>query len=172
MVADYLFKIFPLKDEGFLTEMRSKMVSRVQLNKLSLKLGLDKFIESQQDYSGPNKSMMGDAFEAFIGALYIDKGYNFTKDVIVNNIIAHHFDMDELETTETNYKSKILEWSQKEKIPVEFVVISETGSSHKKQYIVEVQVDNQGIAKGVDYSIKGAEQFAAEKAFDILQLNR
>ncbi len=170
VVADYLFKMFPLKDEGFLTEMRSKMVSRAQLNKLSQRLGFDNFIESQQDLSGHNKSMMGDAFEAFIGALYLDKGYNFTRKIITERIIAHHFDIEELENTETNFKSKLLEWSQKEKVDLEFVVVSENGSGHKKQYIVEVHVDGKSVASATDFSIKGAEKFAAEKAIETLQI--
>lgn len=169
VVADYLFKMFPLKDEGFLTEMRSKIVSRVQLNKLSQRLGLDQFIESHQDTAGHNKSMMGDAFEAFIGALYLDKGYNFTRKIIIDRIIAHHFDMEELESTDTNFKSKLLEWSQKEKVTVEFVVVSENGSGHKKQYTVEVLVEGQSKATAIDFSIKGAEQYAAEKALQALQ---
>lgn len=172
VVADYLFKIFPFKDEGFLTEMRSKIVSRAQLNKLSQRLGLDQFIESHQDTGGHYKSMMGDAFEAFIGALYLDKGYNFTRKIIVDRIIAHHFDLEELESTETNFKSKLLEWSQKEKVNVEFVVLSENGSGHKKQYIIEVQVDGKSISNAADFSIKGAEQYAAEKAIEALQINR
>ena len=170
IVADFLFKMFPLKDEGFLTEMRSKMVSRVMLNKLSQRLGLGQFIESQQDTGGHNKSMMGDAFEAFIGALYLDKGYDFTHKIITERIIAHHFDLEELESTETNFKSKLLEWSQKEKVSLEFVVLAENGSGHKKQYHVEVQVDGNGIAKAVDFSIKGAEQSAAQKALEVLQV--
>lgn len=164
VVADYLFKLFPLKDEGFLTEMRSKMVSRAQLNKLSQKLGLSTFIESAQDGQNQFKSMMGDAFEAFIGALYLDKGYKYAARIIVDNIIGQHYDLDMLQTTEFNFKSKLLEWSQREKRPVEYVVVEEGGRSHKKQYTVEVRIEGECIAKGIDFSIKGAEQNASEKA--------
>jgi len=171
VVADYLFKKFPLKDEGFLTEMRSKMVSRAYLNKLAIRLGLDQFIESTQDGFSYNKSMMGDAFEAFIGAVYLDKGYNFSRKLLIDRIIAHHYDLDEIEHTETNYKSKLLEWSQKEKCSLEFALLSESGSSHKKQYVIEIRIDGNPVARGTDFSIKGAEQLAAEKAFDQLQLD-
>lgn len=167
IVADFLFKLFPLKDEGFLTEMRSKMVSRVQLNKLAQKLGLERFIESQQENFGTNRSMMGDAFEAFIGALYIDKGYKFTQKVLLNNIIAHHYNIEEIQTTEVNYKSRLLEWAQREKKTLEFVVITETGNCHNKQYLVEVVIDGQPICRATNFSIKSAEQLAAEKAYDI-----
>lgn len=172
IVAEYLFKLFPTKDEGFLTEMRSKMVSRVQLNKLSQKLGMDEFIESQQEIFGPNRSMMGDAFEAFIGALYLDRGFEFTKKIFIDYIIAHHYDLEELETTEFNYKSKLIEWAQKEKIALDFNVIPSNGGRHQKQYTVEIMVDNKAVCQGMDYSIKGAEQLAAAKAYDILGLNR
>ncbi len=168
IVADFLFKLFPLKDEGFLTEMRSKMVSRVQLNKLSQKLGLERFIETQQENFGNNRSMMGDAFEAFIGALYIDRGYKFTRKVVIKNIIGHHYNIEEIQTTEVNYKSRLLEWTQKEKKSLEFRVVSELGNSHNRQYLVEVYVDNQPICRGTNFSIKSAEQLAAEKAVDIL----
>jgi ribonuclease-3 len=170
VVADYLFKKFPYKDEGFLTEMRSKIVSREQLNKLSRKLGLDKFIQSSQDSKSFFRSMEGDAFEAFIGAVYLDRGYTFTKKLIINRIINVHFDIDELVNTEVNFKSKLIEWSQKERKVVDFNVITEVGNGNSKQYIVEIKVDNNTCAIGQDYSIKGAEKIAAEKAYSSLHL--
>ena len=170
VVADYLFKKFPYKDEGFLTEMRSKIVSREQLNKLSRKLGLDQFIRSNQDTKSFFRSMDGDAFEAFIGALYLDRGYNFTKKVIINHIINVHFDIDDLVNTEINFKSKLIEWSQKERREIDFNVVTEVGSGNSKQYIVEIRVDKNICAIGQDYSIKGAEKIAAEKACSSLHL--
>lgn len=170
VVADYLFKKFPYKDEGFLTEMRSKIVSRQQLNKLSRKLGLKKFIQSNQDSKSFFRSMDGDAFEAFIGALYLDRGYNFTRKIIINRIINVHFDIDDLEHTEVNFKSKLIEWSQKERKEVDFHVVTEVGNGNSKQYIVEIKVDNNTCAIGQDYSIKGAEKIAAEKAYSSLHL--
>ncbi len=170
IVADYLFKKFPYKEEGFLTEMRSKLVSREQLNKLSNKMGLDQFIQSNQDSKSYFRSMTGDAFEALIGAIYLDKGYNFTRKVVINRIINVHFDIDELEKFENNFKSKIIEWSQKEKKEVKFNMVSEVGTGSKKQYVVELTVDDKVYASGCDFSIKGAEKLAAEKAFIQLQI--
>lgn len=170
VVADYLFKKFPYKDEGFLTEMRSKLVSREQLNKLSRKLGLDNFIQSNQDSKSFFRSMEGDAFEAFIGALYLDRGYNFTKRIIINRIINVHFDIDDLVNTEVNFKSKLIEWSQKERKDIDFNVVTEVGNGNSKQYIVEIRVENDICAIGQDYSIKGAEKIAAEKAYASLHL--
>ncbi len=170
VVADYLFKKFPYRDEGFLTEMRSKIVSREQLNKLSRKLGLDQFIQSNQDSKNFFRSMQGDAFEAFIGAIYLDQGYNFTKKIIVNRIINVHFDIDNLVNTEVNYKSKLIEWSQKERKEVHFNVVAEVGSGSKKQYVIEIKVEDRILSAGQDFTIKGAEKIAAEKAYMSIQL--
>jgi len=164
VVADYLFKLFPFKDEGFLTEMRSKIVSRSQLNDLARKLGLNKLIMANQNSPGQFKSIYGDAFEAFVGAIYVDKGYEFTKKIIINHIIKFHLDIDKLESLDLNYKSKLLEWTQKYKKSIDFKVVDEVGSGHRKQYLVEVYVDDESVGKGRDFSIKAAEQNAAEMA--------
>ena len=164
VVADHLFKMFPYKDEGFLTEMRSRIVSRAQLNKLSQKLGIDTLITANTEKNNVYRSMKGDAFEALIGAMYLDKGYNFTRQIVIEKIIRQHFDLHELENNNTNYKSQIIEWSQREKRPVEFVILNEVGHGYNKQYVVDILVDKVSLGKGRDYSIKGAEQDAAMKA--------
>jgi ribonuclease-3 len=170
VIADYLFKKFPYKGEGFLTEMRSKIVCRSNLNKLSRKMGLDRLIESSAETKSSSKSMRGDAFEAFIGALYIDKGYDFSRKVIIRRIVNIHIDIDNLEHLDTNFKSKLIEWAQKEKINVEFKVVGERGEKNKRQYEVEVYVDSEPVSMGIDFSIKGAEKIAAEKACKSLSI--
>jgi len=170
IIAEFLFKKFPYKGEGFLTEMRSKIVCRANLDKLSRKLGIDRLIESSADSKSTAKSIRGDAFEAFIGALYLDKGYNYTRKIIIKRIVNIHIDIDALEYLDTNFKSKLIEWAQKEKKEVNFVVISEKGERNKHQYEVEVLVDNEPISRGIDFSIKGAEKIAAEKACNELSL--
>ena len=105
--------------------MRSKMVSRAQLNKLSHKLGIDSYIQTASENNNHFRSIKGDAFEALIGAMYLDKGYEFTRKVVIGKIIKFYFDIDDLENTDTNFKSKLIEWSQREKRSVEFVVITE-----------------------------------------------
>ena len=132
VTADYLFKTFPTKDEGFLTEMRSKIVSRATLNKLSQKMGIDRLIQLDSSSSGTFRSFKGDAFEALIGAMYLDKGYDFTRKIILERIIKYYFNIDELVNQEVNFKSKIIEWSQREKKQVQFNVCDETGSGYKK----------------------------------------
>ena len=164
VVADYLFKKFPYKDEGFLTEMRSKIVSRNQFNNLAIKLGIDKIIQSTQDANNIPKSINGDAFEAVIGAVYLDKGYDFSKKLIIEKIIKIHIDIEELESTDKNFKSKLIELVQKEKKNLEYKVVNEVGEGNFKQYVVEVFIDEVSFGKGQDFSIKGAEQSASEKA--------
>ena len=168
VVAHYLFKRFPGKDEGFLTEMRSKIVSRTSLNKLSHKMGLMQFIKISAADAHLMKSAGGNAFEAFIGAMYLDKGYEFTRKVIVKRILKHHFDLEELMNTEISYKSKVIEWAQKEKINVQFSVVDEQNIKGQKQFQVALLVNKEPMAKALDYSIKGAENLAAEKAWSQL----
>jgi ribonuclease-3 len=172
VVADFLFKKYPYENEGFLTDMRSKIVSRAALNKLSHKLGLDCHIMSGGDKGKQGRSAGGDAFEAFVGAMYLDKGYKFTTKILIDRIICVHFDMEQLIESEVNYKSKIVEWSQKSKIEAKFEVVDKIGEKFQKQYVVAVMVDNKEISRAMDYSIKGAEKIAAEKAWFILHPNK
>lgn len=165
IIADYLFRRFPFNDEGFLTQMRSKIVSRSSLNKLSRKLGLQNLVVSADIQPVQPKSAGGDAFEAFIGAVFLDKGYNFTKKIMLKRIIGVHFDVDMLVEKEVSYKSRIIEWSQKEKRDIQFKVMKQVGEKNKRQYVVSVIIDNNLIATSQDYSIKGAEKLAAEKAW-------
>jgi ribonuclease III len=169
IVADFLFKKFPYKNEGFLTEMRSRIVNRASLNKLSQKLGLDKLVMTSKDNRGQFKSVNGDAFEAFVGALYLDKGYTSAFKIVVARIIELHIDMDTLEKSESNFKSKLIEWSQKEKKSLDFRMVNELGEGYSKQYEVVVYIDEKAFGKARDFSIKGAEQRAAEKSLNLIQ---
>ena len=168
VVADYLFRMFPTKSEGFLTEMRSKIVSRASLNKLSQKLGFEQMIHYSHDSHSNFKSITGNAFEAFVGALYLDRGYNFTKHIIIDRIIRLHLDLEQLENTDVNFKSKLLEWAQKEKHKLFFKLIGGKDNPHEKLYHVVTVIDDEEYGKGADFSIKGAEQLAAEKTWNML----
>jgi ribonuclease-3 len=170
IVADYLYKKFPYQNEGFLTEMRSRIVSRSRFNKLSLKMGLNKLIFQGNGSFSSSKSIYGDTFEALIGAVYLDRGYNFTRRTVIRRIIDVHLDVDEIERTDTNFKSRILEYAQREKKTLEFKVVQELGDGHRKQYVVELFLDNESVGRGQDFSIKGAEQVAAEKACEELSI--
>lgn len=169
VVGEYLFRKFPTKQEGFLTEMRSKIVSRASLNKLSVKFGLNNLIHYVRTNDHCKyRSMAGNAFEAFTGALFLDYGYNYTYKVIVNNIIKLHINLNELEKTELNYKSRLLEWAQKEKHQINFKQIGVKGNGYDKLYVIQILIDEKEYAQATDHSIKGAEQLAAEKTWQMM----
>ncbi|MBL4752096.1 MAG: ribonuclease III [Flavobacteriales bacterium] len=162
VVAHYLFKRFPFEDEGFLTEMRSKIVNRAHLNKLAVKLGFNELIAD----SGENisRSVYGDAFEALIGAIYLDKGYKASNEFIVNRIFKFHVDMDELEMTEVNFKGKLIDWGQKERKDITFELVEEIGKGYGKKYKIAIMVEGENWGEAIDFSKKKSEQRAAEIA--------
>ncbi len=163
VVADYLFKKYPLKDEGFLTKMRSKIVSRHSLNDLSKKIGLDKIVIARLDKKSKTDSIYGNAFEALIGAVYLDRGNKSCEHFILKRIISPHISLDKLENEETNFKSRIIEWAQKEKRDLTFDIVSEYGEGRNKFFEACVKLDGQEITRGEGTSKKKAEQIAAHK---------
>ena len=167
-VADYLFHTYPTQPEGFLTEMRSRIVSRASLNKLSEKLGFGDYIRHAPDTGSQARSMGGNAFEALMGAIYLDRGFDFAQHIIIERIIKVHIDLEQLQQTDVNFKSKLLEWSQKHKKNTIFKQLEEIGEGHKKQFHVQVLIDGKPYADAIDRSIRGAEQLAAEKTCQVL----
>lgn len=171
VIAEYLFKKYPFRDEGFLTETRSKLVNRETLNAIGIKIGLKNalnlVIDSRQ-FTG-NKSLYGDVLEAFLGAVYLDRGYKFSKKLIQSRILIH-MDLDEIVSTIYNYKSKIIEWSQKENKQVDFVVIQVNGNQQFKEFVVELKVDNSQVFQGKGATKKKAEQDASRIACEQLDL--
>lgn len=169
-VADFLFHTYPTQQEGFLTEMRSRIVSRASLNKLSQKLGFENYIKYNHDNTdnASYKSLGGNTFEALMGAIYLDKGFNFTKKVIINQIIRIHLDLDQLQQTDVNFKSKLLEWGQKNKHHIDFRLVDTTNENHRKLFHVQVFIDEDAYAEATDFSIKGAEQLSAERTWNML----
>ncbi|HVW96614.1 MAG TPA: ribonuclease III [Mucilaginibacter sp.] len=170
VVADVLFKLYPYEDEGFLTELRSKIVSRNNLNALARKLGFDRLIEydSRMLNSSRQGSLLGDAFEALIGAVYLDKGYDFTRSFLVNYIIKAHVDIQTLEQTETNFKSKLIEWCQRHSKDVVFYLVDNDDGENSKLFTVQAIVDGDVMGQGKEFSKKNAEKLAAEKACESL----
>lgn len=174
-VADYLFRTYPTQSEGFLTEMRSRIVSRASLNRLSQKLHLEDHIH----YAADNgkypafRSLGGNVFEALMGAIYLDRDFDFAKRVIIDRIIRTQIDIDQLQQTDVNFKSKLLEWAQKEKVKkhVEFRLLNEEQTKNNKLFHVQIFIDGQPYGDAVDYSIKRAEQSAAEKTWNLLPNN-
>lgn len=170
VISDFLFRTFPYKDEGFLTKMRSKIVSRYSLNRLGMKFGINTFIQKSGDSSLKGTSIIGDAFEALIGAIYVDQGYGRTRDFILERVVKNYIDLEQLENTEFDFKSKLIEWVQKEKKKLSFNLVKELGSGSEKQFVIEVIIDTISYAEGIHYSKKRAEQIAAEQTCIKLQL--
>lgn len=170
VVADFLYRKYPYQGEGFLTELRSKIVSRASLNKLAKQMGMEELLEYQRDSSGGFKSVCGDAFEALVGAMYIEKGYRFTQRVIVNRILCTYLDVEAMASTEWNFKSKLIDWGQKnhQKVTFEVVRTLSQGRSGRRQYESLVSIDGEPQQSGIEFSIKAAEQLAAEKTYKSL----
>ena len=170
VVAEVLFKLYPFEDEGFLTELRSKIVSRVNLNQLARKLGFEQLIEydNRMLNSARQGSLLGDAFEALIGAVYLDKGYDFTRNFLVNHIIKSHIDIHKLEQTETNFKSKLIEWCQRHSKDIAFDLINNQEGENLKLFTIQALVDGEAMGLGKEFSKKNAEKLAAEKACETL----
>ena len=163
IVAKYLFEKFPGKDEGFLTKMRSKIVSRQSLNALAVKIGLNNLIISRLDKNSKTESIYGNAFEALIGAIYLDKGLEVCETFLLKKVIEPNISLDKLENEETNFKSRIIEWAQKEKQDLAFEILQEYGEGRGKEFEAVIVLDGKQTTTGRDKSKKGAEQKAAEK---------
>lgn len=171
VIAEHLFKKFPFRDEGFLTETRSKLVNRETLNSIGIKIGLKDTLElviDSRQFTG-NKSLYGDILEAFLGAIYLDRGYQFSKKLILSRILIH-MDLEGMISTVSNYKSKIIEWAQKENKTVEYKVIQINGNQRFKEFVVELHVDEESISSGKGPTKKKAEQDASKYACEKLGL--
>ena len=167
IVADFLYKKYPNQGEGYLTEMRSKIVSRANLNKLAQKIGLSQLEQYNRMSQGIFKSIDGDTFEALIGAIYLEKGYKFTRHIVIDKIINLHLDVDAMAHTDWNFKSKLIDWGQKNHKKVSFEVerVMYQGHESRRQYDVRVKIDDTPAEHAIEYSIKAAEQLAAEKTY-------
>lgn len=162
VIADFLFHRYKNKDEGFLTKMRSKMVNRNFLGNLAKKLELDEFVHFNNKPSVQNKNICGNAFEALIGAVFLDKGYKKTKKIIIHNIIGKFIDLEELIDTEYNYKSVLIEWGQKYKKEITFT--TEEESLTPPCFFSSAMIDGIIFGEGKGGCKKEAEQNAAGQA--------
>lgn len=170
IVADIVFKQFEYKKEGFLTNMRSKIVQRETLNRLALELGIDKLIKTSARNTAPNTHMYGNALEALIGAIYLDQGYRVAKKFIYERLIQEHLNIDTVAETEVNYKSRLIEWGQKQKISVDFNLIdSFVDDNNTPVFKSAVLIMDEEAGKGKGYSKKESQQKAAKEAYIKLQ---
>lgn len=172
IVAEYLYNRYPRKDEGFLTQMRSRIVNRSFLTQLTFKLGLNHFVTSNTNSVNESSHIFGDVFEAFIGAIYLDKGYQGVKDFLIKKVLSIHVDLHELEKNDNNFKSQLIEWGQKNKREVEFDTRENTDTGNNKPpFISVIRIDGQIVGKGEGFSKKEAQQNSASKALINLENN-
>ncbi|MEM7549096.1 MAG: ribonuclease III [Bacteroidota bacterium] len=174
IIAEYLFKKYPFKEEGFLTDIRSRVVNRESLNELARKIGLQKLIVYSKGSTrgNANKSMLGDAMEAFIGAIYLDRGYKFCRNFVLNDLFLPNIDFSKRIKEDPNYKSRIIEYAQKKGINIRFEIVEvDEGIYNRKEFTAQIFLDEkpQGIGHGSNK--KKAEQSAAKKTLESLNLN-
>lgn len=173
VIAEYLFKLFPKKDEGFLTQMRSRIVNGQNLFMLAKKFGFDVLLNSRLNKKEKvSSSAYGDAFEAFIGAVFMDKGFDVTKKFILNQIIKAHIDINELLQNDTDYKSQFQILMQRQKKQFEYTILKEEHNGREKTYSIQLSID--GVEQGVfeHKSKKVAEQKVAQLVLDKIQENK
>ncbi|MCU0380814.1 MAG: ribonuclease III [Chitinophagaceae bacterium] len=169
VVADYLFKRYPYKGEGFLTEMRSKMVNRQTLNEVALKMGLRKITYyNKSDNSLKISQIFGNTLEALVGAIYLDQGYDKTRRWVFQRIVIPHMFMEDLENLEINHKNKLYGWANKNGKVLEFETLDEKMEKGRRLFRVGAVVDGELIAEGKAYNKKDASQIAAQLAVEKL----
>jgi ribonuclease-3 len=165
--SDFLYKRYPLENEGFLTQIRAKLTNRTFLNNLALEMGFNHFViydSSIQLENRPPNNLFGNALEAFVGALYLDKGYKYTYAYVVKKVVAKHIDINTVQQEEDNYKGRLYELVQKDKKEIKFIM-EETEEEHHKVYTASVIIDGTEMGKGTGLKKKTAEQQAAAQAY-------
>ncbi|MBP7506823.1 MAG: ribonuclease III [Prolixibacteraceae bacterium] len=167
VVAEYLYNRFPQRGEGFLTQMRSKLVNRAFLTQLINETGLHKFIKSRTIGNTTASNIYGDALEALIGAVYLDKGFEKARYVIIKRFLNEYVDLNKMEEQDNNYKSQLIEWGQKNKCEVNFQTEEELSPNSKFSiFVSSVEIDSQIKGKGYGSSKKESQQSAAREALN------
>ncbi len=169
IIASYLYKKVPKGTEGYLTQMRSKIVSREHLNELGKDLELIKYVKSNFDRENVGDNIYGNIFESLIGAIYLDRGYNYCKKFIYENVIVPYVDIAKLEGKITSYKGLIIEWCQKQKKQYNFDIYEDSGNENIKHFSVKISIDGSLVAKGRATSKKKAEEQASKRVYFALQ---
>lgn len=170
IVAKYIFQRYPFENEGFLTETRSKMVSRKNLNGLARKLGLPELVTKNRENDQTGSSLGGDALEALIGAIFMDRGFPAAEKFVLDRMIDNYIDLDQLLKEDANFKSKMIEWCQKEKKAFSFNVINGTVDGHRPSFTIELLVEGKAVGIGTERTKKRAEQAASKEACEKLNI--
>lgn len=169
IIAQYLFTKVPHGDEGYLTKMRSKVVSREHLNEIGKDLNLLALLESKMNKDNFGDNVYGNIFEALVGAIFLDSGYKAVERFIYDSVINPYIDIERLEGKVISYKSLLIEWCQKEKNIFKYVIYDDTGKDEIKHFAVKLRIDGKVVAKARATSKKKAEEKASKRAFFALQ---
>lgn len=170
VVGDIVFRHFEGRREGFLTNTRSKIVQRETLNKLAVEIGLDKLVKTSNRSQSHNSYLYGNAFEAFIGAIYLDRGYDCCMQFIEQKILKQYIDLDKMSRKEMNFKSRLIEWCQKNKMQVSFELIDQVmDKDHSPTFSTEVHIEGIPAGHGRGYSKKESQQKAAQIALKVIR---
>lgn len=167
IIAEYLFKKYPYQPEGYLTELRSRIVRRETMNNVALRMGLNKLVKYNQNDRGLSRShIFGNALEALIGAVYLDQGFIKTRKFILNQLVKEYIDLDTMESTDTNFKNQLLSWAQRSGHTLSFDTMEEKMEGTRKLFTVGIVVNGDLMATGTGYNKKEAGQVAAKNALD------
>lgn len=173
ILSDYLFRHFPEAPEGFLTKTRARIVNRETLNQLGLSMGLDRLIVSNLAPSDSPRNLYGNAVEALAGALFIDTGYNRTRKFMIERVLKKHLNLNEVLAAETDYKSLILEYCQKNKQKLNFTSREKpSGTNGHPTFTVTLEINNEVISQGEGATKKEAEQDASMAALNKLGIRK
>ena len=169
VIASHLFQEVPGGDEGYLTKMRSKVVSREHLNELGRELNLIALVKSKIPSGQFGDNIHGNLFEASVGAIFLDKGYKYCEKFIYKTVITPHVDITQLEGKVISYKSLLIEWCQKEKKVFDYNVYEDTGNDNVRHFSVKLSIDRKIVSKARATSKKKAEEKASKRAFFVFQ---
>ena len=170
VVGDIVYRHFEGRREGFLTNTRSKIVQRETLNKLAVEIGLDKLVKTSNRSQSHNSYLYGNAFEAFIGAIYLDRGYDCCMQFMEEKILKQYIDLDKMSRKEMNFKSRLIEWCQKNKMQVSFELIDQVmDKDHSPTFSTEVQIEGIPAGNGRGYSNNESQQKAAQMALKVIR---
>lgn len=169
VIASYLFREAPRGDEGYLTKMRSKIVSREHLNELGRDLSLLSMVRTRIPKNSFGENIHGNIFEALVGAIFLDRGYKYCERFIYYRVITPYVDIERLEGKVISYKSLLIEWCQKEKKPFKYEVYEDTGNDKLKHFAVKLHINNKVISKARATSKKKAEEIASKRAYFTFQ---
>ena len=169
-VADYLFKKYPFKDEGFLTEIRSRIVNRESLNNLAKRIGVNAIVQFDSKNTQLQQVILGNTLEALVGAVYLDKGYLRCKKFVIDKLILPHFDLELVINSNSNHKSKVIEWAQRNAKEIKFEILNVKKGRNSREFSAQVYIGDQAYGLGYGLTKKKAEQDAAMKTCDLLSI--